>query len=311
MITIMDRTATWNNLGTDITKATTVQEILNTSDLNYTVEKRPLYITGPNNENLIVPGKSATVRTDTNQVLGVVSNKYNICQNEDAFNFIDSVAVDTEIKFQKAGTTSTGLIYIIGQLPEVQVLGDTFTPHLIFQTSHNGLSTIRTTICPLRMVCQNQFSMSFKDSPNTVSIQHSGLQQVRLKQASDLLKSTVNYMEVFKDNAESLAALKLGDDNSIKNIINGFFKSAKEQIDFTEKQQTLLEEKTNALFAAYKSEDNQNFQGTAWGLLNGFTDYTTHSISKKQMPKEDSKFLKVTFDPIIIQKFTNYITTKA
>ena len=64
------------------------------------------------------------------------------------------------------------------------------------------------------------------------------------------------------------------------------------------------------LFNSYNAEDNQNFKGTAWVLLNGFTDFVTHSSGKKT-PNEDTKFLQVTFNPLIIQNFVNHIKSFA
>jgi len=64
---------------------------------------------------VIVPDKFATVREDTGEILGVVGNNYNICQNEDAFDFINYMSND--IKFERAGQTASGLVYIVAQLP--------------------------------------------------------------------------------------------------------------------------------------------------------------------------------------------------
>lgn len=308
MITTFERTATWEGIGSNVSNATTVEEILKSSDLDYTVEKRPMFIDVPGTKDkILVPDKCATVRTDTNDILGVVSKKYEICQNQEAFDFIDSVSSETNLTFQKAGMTHNGLIYIIAKLPEITVLGDSFSPNLIFQTSHNGFFTLKTTICPLRIVCQNQFAYSFKKSPNTVSIQHSSQYAAKLKQAEELLRSTMTYMTNFTNTAEELALLKVGNDDNIKEIINSFFKSAEE---ITERQNALIEQKSNMLFNSYNAEDNQNFKGTAWGLLNGFTDFVTHSSGKKT-PNEDTKFLQVTFNPLIIQNFVNHIKSFA
>ena len=38
------RTATWTNIGANITEATTVEEALKLSHLDYTVEKVPVYL---------------------------------------------------------------------------------------------------------------------------------------------------------------------------------------------------------------------------------------------------------------------------
>jgi hypothetical protein len=47
---------------------------------------------------------------------------------------------------------------------------------------------------------------------------------------------------------------------------------------------------------AYNHDDNQNFKGTAWGIINAYTDYITHKqATGKINTRDESKFIKVTF----------------
>ena len=60
MAVIMDtqRQATWTNIGTNVEMSTTIGDVLDTANLNYTVSKRPIYLDGNVKANLdfdIVP----------------------------------------------------------------------------------------------------------------------------------------------------------------------------------------------------------------------------------------------------------------
>ena len=293
------RTATWNaaGVGTDVATCKTVGEVLVASGLDFEVEKRPIYLA----DNTLIPGKMATVRTDTNEPLGVVSKNYSVYQNGDAFDFIGNIA---DIQFVKAGQTKTGMIYIIGKLPSVTVLNDTFTPYVIFQTSHNGLYTVRATICPLRIVCQNQFAMSFRESSNTISIQHSSQLPQKIAQAQRLLNDTAVYMTTFTGTAEELATLHIDKNLGARRVIDAFFKVTQEM---TERQISAVERQRIEFLQAYHADDNANFQGTAWGLVNAFTDYTTHRERKKTKNAHESAFMQVTFDNSALHKFIECI----
>jgi hypothetical protein len=70
---------------------------LNFAGLDYKVEKRKLFVETNKfsiweEENRVqkieVPNFLATIRTDTQQVLGIVGNDYEVVQNTDAFNFL-------------------------------------------------------------------------------------------------------------------------------------------------------------------------------------------------------------------------------
>ena len=292
------RSSTWMNIGTDVDGAKTVNEVLERANIGYNVAKMPLSIAGT---DIVVPDKVATVRTDTNEVLGVVSENYEICQNEDAFAFIDSV---DNMEIVKAGQTYTGMVYMIGKMPSTKVLNDEFTPYLIFQNGHNGKYTVKTTICPLRIVCQNQFNMAFKESANTISIQHSRNYPARLAEAEKLIKRTAQYMQNFGNTAEELAMLKIKDTDTVRNIINAFFTYDEKA---TDRQIRTIEEQREQVFTAYNADDNANFTGTVWGLVNGFSDYITHREMKNTKNKNDSQFMTVTFDPRMFTAFVNHV----
>lgn len=230
----MAREATWTKIGTDVTKQTSVGEILKKAQLDYTVVKEPVYL----HDGIVVPSRIATVKKETREPIGLVSERYEVYQNADAFNFLEEIP---NIEFVRAGETYNGMVYIIGKLPSLEILDDKFTPYVIFQTSHNGWFSLRATICPLRIVCQNQFAMSFKEMQNTISIRHSSRIDSSIAEAQQLLKDTALYMQGFTNTAEELALLKVTDTDRYK-ILDAFFESTKA---ITDRQKEALDEKKN------------------------------------------------------------------
>ena len=127
----MERTATWSSIGTDVKELTTVEDVLAKAKLNYLVHKEPI----TTQSGIIIPDRVATVaEEETPRYLGCVSPKFEILQNEDAFGFVNDIHEGFE--FVKAGETHNGMVYIIGKLPDMDILGDKVTPHVIVQ---NGL----------------------------------------------------------------------------------------------------------------------------------------------------------------------------
>ena len=294
------RNTTWTNIGKEAV-GTNVVDVLTNAGLNYEVVKKPIYTKFEDGNDILIPDRVATVRNDTNEILGVVSPRYVVCQNNDAFDFVNEVE---GVQFERVGQTNTGLIYLIGKLPEVSVLGDTFTPYLIFQNGHNGRYTVKTTICPLRVVCQNQFNVAFRESANTISIQHSKQYAAKIAEAKKVITGTARYMQNFGNTAEELATLKIGNDADVKKIIEAFFK-ANEQT--TERQLNNIIAERDELFRAYKADDNANFTGTVWGLVNGFSDFLTHKDAKNTKNRDENRFMTVTFDPRMFTAFTNHV----
>lgn len=170
---IITRQPSWSNIGKDVRSCTNMEQVLQASGLDYKVVMRPVYFgntwddENPRNELI---GRYVTVREEDNHPYDVVSDKFEIIQNRDAFDFVNYMG--DEIVFEKAGETANGMVYVIGKLPSVSILGDTFTPHVLFRNGFSGKVKITAAICPLRVVCQNQFNFAFHEAENTTTIRH-------------------------------------------------------------------------------------------------------------------------------------------
>jgi len=115
----------WHGLGQIISDYPTSAEAIIYAGLNYELEKRPLFtydtannVSSKQNNNsitqLIIPGVEvsgfyATIRSDTEQALGVVGNDYEVVQNVNAFSFFDTILGSRKgILYETAGALGKG-----------------------------------------------------------------------------------------------------------------------------------------------------------------------------------------------------------
>jgi phage/plasmid-like protein (TIGR03299 family) len=283
------RTATWERIGTDVTKCNNMEQVLKTSGLDYTVEKEPVFL--DIKKGIIVPNRFATVNSQ-GKIYDVVSDKFEVIQNQDAFDFVNYMGADLE--FVKAGETAGGMVYIIAKLPEVDILGDAFTPYVIFRNGFSGKYKITAAICPLRIVCQNQFNAAFQEAENTVTIRHVGNANAKLEEAREVLKKSADFMEVLRKRAIMMAGAKFSP-RVLDNVLDRLF-----PIDGLDEMNAFKRNRLitarEAFQQAYNHDDNQNFKGTAWGIVNAYTDFITHQAPSGQVhTRDEGKFMKVTF----------------
>lgn len=296
----MERMATWSRVGSSVVGCQNINDVLKAADLDYEVKKSKI----KTESGIIIPGQMATVREDTGDVFGIVSNSYEICQNRDAFDFINYI---DDVKFVKAGQTNKGLVYVIAELPEVSILGDSFKPHVIFQNGHNGAYSVKAAICPLRLVCQNQFNLAFASTGNTVVVRHSRTMNDKLIEARETMMNVAEYMKSLNENAEKYAAISFSE-NNVQSFVEKLFPISN---DASERSKRNIQEKRDALISAYNSDDNQNFRGTLWGVVNAMSDYITHdSPSRTSKNWEENKFAYVTFSPVLTTMF-NFLLEEA
>ena len=291
---ILMRTSTWTNIGKDVTACKDMEQVLQMSGLDYTVEKRPIF-TYPDIEDdgtrMVIPNRFITTRRQDGHTYDVVSDKFEIIQNRDAFDFVKYMG--DELLFEKAGETQSGMVFVIGKLPEVDILGDRFTPHVIFRNGFSGKVKITAAICPLRIVCQNQFNFAFKNTANTVQIRHVGNAEAKLEEAKEVLRLSADYMAELNTMAEHFAAMRL-DKARMERITDYLFPMPTE--DMNPFKRKSLEDARAKFISAHDAEDNRNFRGTAWGMVNAYTDYLTHKEpAGKREDRFEGKFVNTTF----------------
>jgi phage/plasmid-like protein (TIGR03299 family) len=187
----------WHNLGQVIEGYPTSAEALKFAGLDYTVEKRKLftYDTENNNGNpdadILIPeievaNYYATIRSDSEEVLGVVGKDYEVVQNIDAFSFFDSIAGGNGIQYETAGALGKGeRIFITAKLPDYITVGreDLIEQYLFLTTSHDGYGSITAAFTPIRVVCQNTLNAAFRNCSNSIKIRHTSSAKERLEQA--------------------------------------------------------------------------------------------------------------------------------
>lgn len=278
----MTRMSTWENLGT-VATSNNYRDLLREANLDYTAVAEDLFIEHEGSK-IQVPDRKVILRDDTKEIFGIVSNKYQLCQNVDALDFVECIDDVTLLKAGSAGS----MIWMIGKLPSVEILGDEVTPHLIFQNSHDGSCSIKTTICMLRIVCQNQFVSSFKESPATISIRHQGDIDEKLVAAKQTMQGVYEYVKNYDSVAHELATQKITP-SKFNTLIEGFFKIPEDASDRTIRS---INDRRERFYEAYNAEDNQNFTGTKWGLVNAYSDLITHEeFARKTSNWESNRFL--------------------
>ena len=93
------RKAPWHGLGTKVQEAPDSKQALILAGLDWKVKQMPVY-TG---DNKMIPGYKANVRDKDDRVLGVVTDRYKVVQNEEAFAFTDEL-LGYGVRYETAGS---------------------------------------------------------------------------------------------------------------------------------------------------------------------------------------------------------------
>lgn len=285
----LPRIASWSGIGTTINEKT-VDTALTKAKLNYTVEKETLWLSDKTKVEDMVANTYLDEKGHKH-ILGVVGDKYEVVQNRDGFAFVDYIS--DGLKFVKGGMTHTGMVYLIAELPSVDILGDKFNPYVIFRNSFNGKYQLSAAITPLRVVCQNQFNFAFKHTANTINIRHSARVGERMEEAKEVLRGVANYMGHLNEVAKQFSGIKLSKSET-ELAVNMLFPTPDNADDL---KKVVIAQQKKAFAKMLDADDNQNHKGNAWGLVNAYTDYITHTSIRKGR-YEDSQFMNTCFKPM-------------
>ena len=76
----------------------------------------------------------------------IVSDRYRIVQNEEAFQFTDDL-LGEGVTYETAGSLQGGKkVWMLAKLPEKYIIaGDEVTPYLVFFNSHHGCSRAKVS----------------------------------------------------------------------------------------------------------------------------------------------------------------------
>ena len=260
---------------TDISTATSVDEALELAGMDWEVNSSKIY----DETGKEIPGFKANIREDNGDTLGIVSNQYQIVQNSEALDFVNELPKEGDFQFDRAGVFRGGKsIWVMGTLPESNILGDDISNNVVFVNSHDGSSGVKVMMTPIRLICHNMINLATKRADRIWSAKHTSHIITKLDEARYTLQLANDYMKALNEEAEFLAS-KTITESEIEAIIDSMFnidyKTAKPR-----KINNLILFKNN-FFSCYNEDDIKKFKGSAWGAINAMADLIDHQDPKR------------------------------
>lgn len=265
------RTAPWHGLGTRVLEAPTSSAALSLAGLDWKVVQKPVFTA----DGLFISGFKANVRDRDNQVLGVVSDRYKVVQNEDAFAFTDEL-LGEGVTYETAGSLQNGRrTWILAKLPQRYIIsGDEIDPYLVFMNSHDGKGAIKAAMTPIRVVCQNTLNLALSTARRSWSTIHTGDIHGKLQDARNTLLYADRYMAVLGKTIEELSRQKLSD-RQVLEYIDALFPLPEDASEARKKNIGKLKEELKLRY--FDAPDLQHVGKNAYRFVNAVSDFATHA----------------------------------
>lgn len=265
------RVKPWHGIGTIVADCPSSREAIWLAGLDWMVEQQNV-----RTENgAIIPGYKANIRDRDQSILGVVSDRYQVVQNEDAFAFTDEL-LGEGVKYETAGALQGGKkTFILARLPQRFIIaGDEITPYFVIMNSHDGSCAIKAAMTPVRVVCQNTLNLAFRTAKRTWTTKHTSNIMERIDDARTTLQFAERYMGEMGKGVDELVHKRLTDKKVMEYMAEFFPVTA----DMTPVQQknnlTMLNDMKRRYFDA---PDLQHVGKNAYRFINAVSDFATHA----------------------------------
>lgn len=261
----------WHGLGTIVLEAPASADALRLAELDWKVVQESVCTeTGE-----LIEGYKANIRDKDRRVLGVVSDRYKVVQNTDAFSFTDQL-LGKGVRYETAGSLQEGRkVWLLARLPrEYIIAGERINPYLIFSNIHDGSGSVKVAVTPVRVVCNNTLNLALDTAKRSFSMIHTGNIQDKIQEAKDTLFMAEEYMDCLGIEFERLRRQKMTD-AQVEEYIELLLPMEKDPTPMQEKNIIRLRKDMENRY--YKAPDLQKVGNNAYRFLNAVSDFATHS----------------------------------
>lgn len=198
----------WHGLGTQVTEAPTSRTALKAAGLDWNVIQQDVF----NSYGYKINGYKANIRESDMTNLGIVSDRYKVVQNEDAFRFTDNLLEDGVV-YETAGSLQSGKkVWLLARMPEKYIInGDEIEPFFLLMNSHDGSSGIKACMTPIRVVCNNTLNLAISTAKRIWTSKHTENIHGRLEEAHETFNFAQKYMTNLGKVIDCLNRIKLSD----------------------------------------------------------------------------------------------------
>lgn len=294
----------WHRLGNVLTSSINSDEAIVEAKQNWLVGNWKLQAVNENGVVIDIPSKIANVRSDTNGVLGIVSKKYKVFQNHEAFSLVNEIVKDKLAIWDSAGCLKNGeYVWMQAKLPKTLYATpeDAVETYVLVTNCHNGTRGLYLLPTSVRVVCWNTLSLAIgsgKRKKKIMKIRHYGSLKNKVEEIRSHLGIVNNRLDMHQEEIDALKNKKLKKKESnayfdsifpTQSLLDAVVRQTQERMDIVEE---LLDVEAERIFHEVKrnkeildivlanydnAQNNLNgIERSAWSAYNSVSQWTDH-----------------------------------
>lgn len=269
----------WHGLGVKVDEAVgrDYRSFLQAAGLDWQVERVALTTV----DGQPVPQGFATRRATDQRILGVVGDRYEVLQNDAAFEWFSPFLEAGEATLHTAGALRSGSrVWVLAKLnrdPIVVLPGDEVEKYLLLSHSHDGTLAIRVGFTPIRVVCANTLRLAHdQKASQLIRIRHTKAAAENLANVRETVNTINASFEATADQYRRLAHKHINQQDVVryvKYVFNIPLEAPKD--GYTTQTEKLVDAAVARIFSG-RGQDIPGVEGTLWAAYNGVTEYLSY-----------------------------------
>lgn len=300
-----DRKHIWHTLGQSMEEGKTIDEWKIAAGMEWNINSSPLMYQGKA-DIIVDESKQILHRSDTEELLGVVSKDYKIVQPGEVLEFFRDLTELNGMKLSAAGTIYGGKRFWctaeMGKTAQI-VDGDRIDGYLLFVSSADGTSSSCCTFTSERAICKNTLQIALAGAKNAVKVTHAA--DFDAKKVKIDLGVLDTAWDGFITNLKTLASKKI-DDRAAEEFFAKLITPVNESVDM---ELLKTQRHVDAMMHFFKNgAGNAEFApGTLYSCLQSCTEIFTHGTGKRNASAQfdrsefgvDAKMKSLAYDRLV------------
>jgi phage/plasmid-like protein (TIGR03299 family) len=269
----------WHGLGNRISTKQPIEVWAQQSGITFEIRETPVRFMTDNAGSLgaimSFPEQKVLFRSDTNEPLSVVSQRYQVVQPREILEFYRDLTEVSGFELETAGVLKGGRkIWALAKTGQSSTLkgNDTVNGYLLLATACDGTLATTAQFCSIRVVCNNTLAVALSNGTGAVKVPHSTSfdPQAVKKQ----LGVSVSSWDSFMYRMKTLSERRVKSHEAMNYFLRVFTDQATTATGLSNERAM---KKVLALYEGDgKGAELASSKGTAFGLLNAVTQYVDH-----------------------------------
>lgn len=276
----------WHGLGNQLGSHQPLEVWARSAGMDWRIEESEVhYVAGAGGDTKSLgaihafPQQKVLYRSDTKAPLSVVSNRFQVVQPSEILEFYRDLTEVGGYELETAGVLKEGRkLWALARTGQSAALKgkDQVHGYLLLATACDGTLATTAQFTSIRVVCNNTLAIALGEGQGAVKVPHRS--QFDAQAVKRQLGIAISSWDGFMTRMKALSERKVTDDQA-----EAFFKRVLTYtaLDAADHPVTAVNDRAlktaQELFAGKgKGSNLASASGTAWGLLNGVTEYIDH-----------------------------------